>query len=151
MENNEIVREFIITDSLRKIVAKNIEDISASTHLFRRLFAEATRIMLSEVDADIYALRRELSRRKLRIVGEESTQGTKGNALIVRYTVRQGNGVNKERTELQREDLRREIGLRLSKRMKAMEERASKAESKAEEKAETNAESKSPAVRTPSE
>lgn len=142
MENTEIVREFIITDSLRKLVAKNIDSVTESTHLFRRLFAEATRIMLDEVDADIYALRREMSRRKLRIVGEEPAQGTNGNALIVRYEVRSRDGNSEGKTELQREELRREIGLRLAGRMKAMETRVSKAEEKAD---------KTPAVRVPVE
>ncbi|RAU96780.1 hypothetical protein [Paenibacillus sp. YN15] len=123
-ENSALVHEFVITDNLRKVVTRSLDEISASKTLLQRLYAAATYVILSEVCADIYALRREMSRRKLRIVSEEAAQGT----LIVRYTVRNSAGIDEEKTELQREELRREIGLRLARRMKAMEMRVSKAE-----------------------
>lgn len=104
-EEATLVRDKAILGNLKVIVERNLKGISASTYLFKKLFVAVTQLILNRINNDIRLVHVEMSKRRIKIVGEEQVD----NILYYRFTVKG----QEERIGITRELLRSEISFRL--------------------------------------
>lgn len=104
-EEATLVRDKAILDNLKVIVERNLKEVSASTYLFRKLFVAVTQLILNRINNDIRLVHVEMSKRRIKIVGEEQVD----NILYYQFTIKG----HEERIGITRELLRSEISVRL--------------------------------------
>ena len=66
-----MLRDYILLPHLLTMVQHNMESINRSSMLLKKLYQVATQALMDRIDKDIYALRRELSRRSIKVIADE--------------------------------------------------------------------------------
>ncbi|MBB6675509.1 hypothetical protein [Cohnella nanjingensis] len=108
-EELTLIRDYVLLPHMMTMVQKGIDDMRNSTGVLKRLYLLSAQVLMNHISRDLYELRRELSRRSIRIVGDEQVD------LVVyhRYICRG----YEERLGIVREVMRAEISVRLAKYM----------------------------------
>ncbi|MCL6458581.1 MAG: hypothetical protein K6T85_11305 [Gorillibacterium sp.] len=66
-----MLRDYILLPHLLTMVQHNKEDIDSSSLLLKKLYQIATQVLMDRISKDIYALRREFSRRSIKVFADE--------------------------------------------------------------------------------
>ncbi len=104
-EEFTLVRDLVVLKNMQIMVQRSLEEIGLSTHLFKKLYTAATQLVLNRISQDLYALKREMKKRSLKMTTEEQAD----NMLYYRFICRG----YEDRFGIMRETLRAEISLRL--------------------------------------
>jgi len=102
-----MVRDYVLLPYMMKMVQKCMDELQHSSHLLKRLYLGATQVLMNKINKDMYELRRELSRRKIKILDEEM-----GDLVVYHHFVCRGY---QERLGIVREVMRAEISMRMAK------------------------------------
>ncbi|RUS46450.1 hypothetical protein [Cohnella sp. AR92] len=106
-EELKMIRDYVLLPHMLTMVQKHMEEMQNSSSLLKRLYLSATQVVMNQINRDMYELRRELSRRRIRVVGDEQVD------LVVyhRYICRG----YEDRLGIVREVMRAEISVRFAK------------------------------------
>lgn len=104
-EEITLVRDSVVLKNMQIMVERSMEEITLSSHLFKKLYTAATQLVLNRVSRDLYALQREMKKRNLRMTTHEQAD----NVLYYRFICRG----YEDRLGIMREALRAEISIRL--------------------------------------
>ncbi|WP_205620097.1 hypothetical protein [Cohnella thermotolerans] len=102
-----MIRDYILLPHMLTIVHKRTEEMRNSSDLMKRPFLAAAEAIVKRISQDMYKMRRELSRRRIRIVGDEQVDLVVYHRFICRGY--------EDRLGIVREVMRAEISLRLAK------------------------------------
>ncbi|MEO3945620.1 hypothetical protein [Gorillibacterium sp. CAU 1737] len=72
-EELQMLRNFILLPHLVTLVERNRQEIEHSTMTLKKLYLASTQVLLDEIGRDLQAVKRELSLRAIKVVGEEQT------------------------------------------------------------------------------
>jgi hypothetical protein len=117
-EELQMIRDSVLLPHLLTMVERGMEEAQSSAGVLQRLFVRAAEVLHSRISRDLYALRRELARRKIKVEGAEHA----GMILYYRYTCRG----YEDRLGIVREVMRAEIGVKLAGYIKEVLEPLSK-------------------------
>ena len=117
-EELQMIRDSVLLPHLLTIVQRGTEDAQSSAGVLQRLFVLVAQALHSRISRDLYALRQELARRKIKVEVVEYA----GVILYYRYTCRG----YEERIGIVREVMRAEIGAKLAGYLKEVLEPMSK-------------------------
>ncbi|CAH0120128.1 MULTISPECIES: hypothetical protein [unclassified Paenibacillus] len=112
-----MIRDCILLPYMLSMVQKSIEDIENRSNLLKQLYLTAGRVLMNRISADLYRLRRELSRRNIKIMNDEQADMVIYHRFICRGY--------EERFGMVRDVMRSEISIRLSKYVKELAGRMS--------------------------
>lgn len=106
-EELTMIRDYILLPHMLTIVEKNMEDVKRSSNVLKRPFLALAEAIASRISRDMHELRRELSRRRIRVVGDEQV-----DLVVYHRFVCRGY---EDRLGIVREVMRSEISVRLVK------------------------------------
>lgn len=106
-EELTMVRDYVLLPHMLTIVEKNIEELKRSSYVMKRPFLAVAEAIASRISRDMYELRRELSRRRIKVVGDEQV-----DLVVYHRFVCRGY---EDRLGIVREVMRSEISVRLAK------------------------------------
>ncbi|GAA3406767.1 hypothetical protein ACFFNY_24830 [Paenibacillus hodogayensis] len=106
-EELTMIRDYVLLPHMLTMVQRSIDDIKNSTNILKRLYLLSAEVVMSSINRDLYDLRRELSRRSIKIHGDEQVD----MVVYYRYVCRG----YEERIGIVREVMRSEISMRLAK------------------------------------
>ncbi|CDN45827.1 MULTISPECIES: hypothetical protein [Paenibacillus] len=106
-EERVMIRDYILLPHMEKMVQKSLSELENSSNLMRRLYGMAGHRVLDRIMHDLYALRRELKARNIRILAEEQSN----SVVYHRYYCRG----YEEHFGMTREVMRSEISWQLSR------------------------------------
>jgi len=106
-EELTMVRDYVLLPHMLTIVEKNMEELKRSSNVMKRPFLAMGEAIASRISRDMYDLRRELSRRRIKVVGDEQVD-------LVVYHRFMCRGYE-DRLGIVREVMRSEISMRLAK------------------------------------
>lgn len=105
-----MIRDCILLPHMLTMVQKSIDDIENHSNLLKQLYLTAGQQLMNLINADLYKLRRELSKRNIKIIKDEDADMVIYHRFICRgYEQRFG---------MVRDVMRSEISTKLSKYMK---------------------------------
>lgn len=106
-EELTMIRDYVLLPHLSTILQNCLEEVRNSPNVLKRVFASFTQLLIQRVTKDTYAVKRELSRRNIKILTTEQAD------LVVYYRyVCRGY---EDRFGMVREVMRAEISVRLTK------------------------------------
>ena len=70
-EELTMLRDYILLPHLLTMIQRNLDDISRSSLLLKKLYLTATQGLMERISKNTYSLRRELSRRSIKVCGDE--------------------------------------------------------------------------------
>ncbi|MBO9606812.1 MAG: hypothetical protein J7639_12715 [Paenibacillaceae bacterium] len=103
----ELARDFMLLPHLLTMLERSMEEIKHSTNILRRLYLIATQTVMNQLHKDIHALRRELSKRNIKVIADEQMDPVIYYKIICRGY--------EERFGIVRDVVRSEISVRLTK------------------------------------
>jgi hypothetical protein len=106
-EELTMVRDYVLLPLLLTMVQKAADDVKNSTSILRRHFLLSTQILMDRITKDIYALRKELSKRNIKVINDEQVD------LVIYYKILCRG--YEERFGMVRDVVRSEISVRLTK------------------------------------
>lgn len=106
----KMIRDYIILPHMLTMVQKSIVDIENSSNLLKQLYLAAGKEVMDKISRDLYNIRRELSRRNIKIINDEQV-----DLVVYHRFVCRGY---EDRFGMVREVMRSEISVRLSKYVK---------------------------------
>jgi hypothetical protein len=111
-EEYTLVRDYILLPHMLTMVERSIEDIKHSSNVLKRLYVTAAHAIMNRISKDMYALRRELSKRNIKVLDDEQVDMVIYHKLICRgYEARFG---------MVRDVMRAEISVRLTRYLEEM-------------------------------
>jgi hypothetical protein len=102
-----MIRDYVLLPHMLTMVQKYMEEMQNSSNLLKRLYLSATQVVMNQINRDMYELRRELSRRRIRVVGDEQVDLVVYHRFICRGY--------EDRLGIVREVMRAEISVRLTR------------------------------------
>ncbi|NRS15973.1 hypothetical protein HPY28_06100 [Brevibacillus sp. HB1.2] len=108
----KMIRDCILLPHMLSMVQKSIEDIENHSNLLKQLYLTAGRALMSQISADLYSLRRELSKRNIKIMSDEQADMVMYHRFICRGY--------EDRFGMVRDVMRSEISIRLSMYIKEL-------------------------------
>ncbi|KIL40479.1 hypothetical protein SD70_12915 [Gordoniibacillus kamchatkensis] len=105
-EELTMVRDYVLLPHMLTMIQKSIDDIRNTPNLLNRLYMTAAQVLMNKISQDMYDLKRELSRRNIKVLNDEQID------LVVYYNY-SCRGY-KERFAIVREVARAEISVRLT-------------------------------------
>ncbi len=105
-----MIRDCILLPHMLNMVQKSIDDIENSPNLLKHFYVMAGRAVMNKISGDLYDLRRELTRRSIKIVSDEQVDMIVYHRFICRGY--------EDRFGMVREVMRSEISLRLTRYLK---------------------------------
>lgn len=106
-EELTMIRDYVLLPHMLTMMEKSMNELSNSRNLTKRLHLATMQVLMNKINKDMYDLRRELSRRRIRIVGDEQVDLVVYHRFICRGY--------EDRLGIVREVMRAEISVRLSK------------------------------------
>lgn len=106
-EELKLIRDYVLLPHLLTMVQKNIDDVEHSSGILKRLLLAASQLLMNKITKDMYAMRRELSRRNIKVIHDEQVDLVVYHRFICRGY--------EERFGIIREVMRAEISVRLTK------------------------------------
>ncbi|GIQ69209.1 hypothetical protein DUZ99_12730 [Xylanibacillus composti] len=111
-EELAMIRDFILLPLMLTMVQKAADDIKNSPNILRRHFLFSTQILMNRIEKDMYLLRKELTRRNIKVMTEEQVDVVVYHKIICRGY--------EERFGMVRDVVRSEISVRLTKYLNEM-------------------------------
>lgn len=111
-EEYTMVRDYILLPHMLTMVQKSIDDVRNSSNLLKRLYVTAAQVVMDRISKDLYALRREMSRRNIKVFEDEQA-----DLVVYHRFVCRGY---EDRFGMTRDVMRSEISLRLSRYIKEL-------------------------------
>lgn len=111
-EELTMIRDFILLPLMLNMVQKAADEIKNSTNILRRHFWFSTQILMNRIENDMYLLRKELTRRNIKVMTEEQVDLVVYHKIICRGY--------EERFGMVRDVVRSEISVRLTKYLNEM-------------------------------
>lgn len=108
----KMIRDYILLPYMLSMVQKNIEDTGNQSNLLKQLYVTAGRAVMKQISADMYSVRRELSKRNIKITNDEQADMVIYHRFICRGY--------EDRFGMVRDVMRSEISIRLSKYIKEL-------------------------------
>ncbi|CAG7658891.1 hypothetical protein ACFQI7_27670 [Paenibacillus allorhizosphaerae] len=105
-----MIRDYILLPYMLSMAQKSIDDIENSNNILKQLYLTAGRVVMDKISDDLYSLRRELSKRNIKIMGDEHVEMIVYHRFICRGY--------EDRFGMVRDVMRSEISIRLSKYLK---------------------------------
>jgi hypothetical protein len=97
-EELALIRDYVLLPHMLTMVEKGISDMNSSSGILKRLYLAAARMLLARISRDMYAVKRELARRSIRVIRDEQVdlvpyyrficKGYEGRFGLVRDEVR---------------------------------------------------------------
>ncbi|MEW9697802.1 hypothetical protein [Paenibacillus sp. SI8] len=109
-EELNMIRDYILLPYMLTMVQKNVDDIERSSNLLKQLYLAPGQVVMNKISKDIHAIRRELTKRNIRIIGDE-------HADLVVYHRFLCRGYE-DRFGMTRDVMRSEISVQLKKYIK---------------------------------
>lgn len=106
-EEYTLARDYILLPHLLTMLERNTDEIRNSTNLLKRLFLIAAHTVMNQLHKDMHALRRELSKRNIKVIDDEQMD------LVIYYKIICRG--YEERFGIVRDVVRSEISVRLTK------------------------------------
>lgn len=111
-EEFKMIRDYILLPYMLSMVQKSVEDIENHSNLLKQLYLTAGRALMNQISTDLYSLRRELSKRNIKIISDEQADMVIYHRFICRGY--------EDRFGMVRDVMRAEISIRLSKYIKEL-------------------------------
>lgn len=105
-----MIRDYVLLPHMLTMVQKSIDDIENHSNLLKQLYLAAGRVIMNQISDDLYNLRRELSKRNIKIINDEQV-----DLIVYHRFICRGY---EERFGMVRDVMRSEISIRLSKYLK---------------------------------
>ncbi|MFC5702228.1 hypothetical protein ACFPVX_13075 [Cohnella faecalis] len=102
-----MIRDYVLLPHMMTIVQKSIDDIGRSPNTLKRLYSATAQVILNRLSKDSLDLRRELSRRNIRIMSDEQV-----DLIVYHRFICRGY---EDRLGIVREVMRAEINVRLAR------------------------------------
>lgn len=109
-EEFSLIRDSILLPHLQTMVHRSIDDMEHSSGILKRLHITTAQVLLTRISDDLYAVKRELKRRNIKILNDEQSD----NVLYYHFICRG----YKDRFGIVREVARSELSVRLAKYIK---------------------------------
>ncbi|GIP10873.1 hypothetical protein HMSSN036_10150 [Paenibacillus macerans] len=109
-EELSMIRDYILLPYMLTMVQKSADDIERSPNLLKQLYLAAGQAVINKISKDMYDLRRELTKRNIKIISDE-------HADLVVYHRFLCRGYE-DRFGMTRDVMRSEISVRLKKYIK---------------------------------
>ncbi|MFB6365066.1 hypothetical protein ACFCP7_13480 [Paenibacillus elgii] len=109
-EEYTMARDYILLPHMLTMIERNIEEIRASTNILKRLYMIAAQTVMNQIHKDMYSLRRELSKRNIKVINDEQID------LVIYYKIICRG--YEERFGIVRDVVRSEISVRLTNYLK---------------------------------
>lgn len=109
-EEYTMARDYILLPHMLTMVERSIEEIRTSTNILKRLYLIAAQTVMDQIHKDMYSLRRELSKRNMKVMNDEQVDP------IIYYKIMYRG--YEERFGIVRDVIRSEISVRLTKYLK---------------------------------
>lgn len=105
-EELTMIRDYVLLPHLLTILQNCLDEVQHSSNVLKRVYASLTQLLINRVTKDMYTVKRELSRRNIKILTDEQAD------LVVyhRYVCRG----YEDRFGMVREVMRSEISVRLT-------------------------------------
>ncbi|WP_138493097.1 hypothetical protein [Paenibacillus pinistramenti] len=110
-----MIRDSILLPYMLSMVEKSIDDIEYRSNLLKPLYLTAGKVVRSRISEDLYGLRRELSKRNIRVIRDVQEDMVVYHRFICRGY--------EDRFGIVRDVIRSEISVRLSRYIKEIAER----------------------------
>ncbi|WP_223066488.1 hypothetical protein [Paenibacillus caui] len=110
-----MIRDYILLPYMLSMVQKSIDDIENNSNLLKKLYLAAGQVVKNKISEDLYRLRRELSKRNIKIINDEQV-----DLIVYHRFICRGY---EDRFGMVRDVIRSEISIRLSKYLKEIGER----------------------------
>lgn len=105
-----MIRDYILLPYMLTMVQKSVDDIERSPNLLKQLYLAAGQAVINKISKDMYDLRRELTKRNIKIISDE-------HADVVVYHRFLCRGYE-DRFGMTRDVMRSEISVQLKKYIK---------------------------------
>lgn len=109
-----MIRDYILLPYMLSMVQKSIEDMENNSTLLKQLYLAAGRVVKNKISADMYRLRRELSKRNIKVFSDEQV-----DLVVYHRFVCRGY---EDRFGMVRDVIRAEISTRLSRYLREIAE-----------------------------
>ncbi|MBU7319515.1 hypothetical protein [Paenibacillus oleatilyticus] len=106
-EEYTMARDYILLPHMLTIIDRNVEEIRASTNILKRLSLTAAQTVMNQIHKDMHTLRRELSKRNIKVINDEQID------LVIYYKIICRG--YEERFGIVRDVVRSEISVRLTR------------------------------------
>lgn len=106
-EELHMIRDCILLPYMLTMVQKSVDDIARSPNLLKQLYTAVGQAVMNKISKDLYDMRRELSKRNIKIVSEEHADVVVYHRLLCRGY--------EDRFGMTRDVMRSEISVRLKK------------------------------------
>lgn len=111
-EELTMIRDFVLLPHLLTILQNSLEEVQHSSNVLKKVFAALTQLLMNRVTKDMYGVKRELSRRNIKILSDEQA-----DLVVYHRFVCRGY---EDRFGMVREVMRSEINERLIKYISEM-------------------------------
>jgi adenylate kinase family enzyme len=102
-----MIRDYILLPHMLTMVQRSIDDINRSNNLLKKLYAMSAQVVMDRISKDMFDLRRELSRRNIKVYDDETVD----IVVYYRYFCRG----YEDRFGIVRDVMRSEISIRLTR------------------------------------
>ncbi|MCP1305964.1 hypothetical protein [Paenibacillus tyrfis] len=109
-EEYTMARDYILLPHMLTMIDRNIEEIRASTNILKRLYLIAAQTVMNQIHKEMHSLRRELSKRNIKVMNDEQID------LVIYYKIICRG--YEERFGIVRDVVRSEISVRLTNYVK---------------------------------
>lgn len=109
-EEYTMARDYILLPHMLTMVERSLEEIRTSTNLLKHLYIVAAQTVMNTIHKDMYALRRELSKRNIKVLNDEQVDMVIYYKIICRGY--------EERFGIVRDVFRSELSVRLTQYLK---------------------------------
>lgn len=106
-EELTMIRDYVLLPHLLTILQNSMAEVQHSSNVLKRIFAALTQLLMNRVTKDMYRIKRELSRRNIKILNDEQV-----DLVVYHRFVCRGY---EDRFGMVREVMRSEISVRLTK------------------------------------
>jgi hypothetical protein len=106
-EELTMVRDYVLLPLMLTMVQKAADEIKNSPNILRRHFMVSTQILMDRITKDMYSIRKELTKRNIKVVNDEQVDLVVYHKIICRGY--------EERFGMMRDVVRSEISVRLTK------------------------------------
>ncbi|WP_246042102.1 hypothetical protein [Cohnella pontilimi] len=106
-EELTMIRDYVLLPHLLTILQNCLEEVQNSSNVLKRVFAAFTQLLMNRVTKDMYSVKRELSRRNIKILNDEQAELVVYHRFVCRGY--------EDRFGMVREVMRSELSVRLTK------------------------------------
>jgi hypothetical protein len=111
-EELTMIRDYVLLPHMLNMVQKAADEIKNSSNILRRHFMVSTQILMDRITKDMYSLRKELTKRNIKVMAEEQVDLVVYHKIICRGY--------EERFGMVRDVVRSELSVRLTKYLNEM-------------------------------